>query len=213
MSDLQQTAAVPRQRATMDPAAAPGVRPPVVALVASAGGVEALQQVLAPLPAAFPAAVLVCLHMSPHSRGSLPAVLDRGTELVVRNAQDQDSLTAGTVLVAPPGKHLLISSAATVCLIDSGEAPPARPSGDLMLVTLAMCCGPRVTAVVMTGIGNDGTAGIRTVSFCGGTVLAQDEASSQHFEMPRSAISTRLVDTVVPLDQIADALLGVVSGP
>ena len=183
----------------------------VVALVASAGGVEALQRVLAPLPADFLAAVLVCLLLSPHSRGSLPAILDRSTELVVRNARDQDSLTASTVLVAPPGKHLLISSAAEVCLIDSGEHPPARPSADLMLVTLAMSCGPRVIAVVMTGIGNDGTAGIRTVSYCGGIVLAQDETSSQHFEMPRSAINTKLVDKVVPLDQIADVLVGIVS--
>lgn len=187
--------------------------PPVVALVASAGGVEALYRVLAPLPADFPAAVLVVLHVSPHARSSLAAVLARHTALSVRNAEDGDQLTPSMVLVAPPGHHVLVTSAGTICLVESGVRPPARPSADLLLVTLAMSRGPRVTAVVLTGVGHDGTVGIRAVSYCGGTVLAQDQESSEFFSMPESAINTKLVDQVVPLDRIADVLLDTISAP
>lgn len=185
--------------------------PPVVALVASAGGVEALYRVLAPLPADFPAAVIVVLHVSPRARCTgLAKVLARYTALTVRNAEDGDQLTSSMVLVAPPGRHLLITSAGTICLVESGTQPPARPSADLLLVTLAMSCGPRVTAVILTGVGHDGTIGVRAVSYCGGTVLAQDQESSEFFDMPESAINTKLVDRVVPLDRIADVLLGAI---
>ncbi|WP_218025218.1 chemotaxis protein CheB [Nocardia jejuensis] len=183
------------------------LRFPVVALVTSAGGLDALTQVLAPLPADLGAAVLVAQHMSPEYPSGLAAILDRRTALPVRDAQDGDLLVAGTVLIAPNARHLLVTSEARVGLIDSGRLPPARPSADLLLATLAVTCGPRALAVVLTGRGTDAQAGIRAISHCEGTVYAQDAATSAHYGMPGAAIDTTLVDRVLALPDIAAAVL------
>ena len=180
---------------------------PVIALVTSAGGLEALSQVLATLPGDLPAAVLVVQHLQPEHTSALADILDRRTDLAVVAAADGDELVRGRVLVAPPARHLLVTSEARIGLIDSGALPPARPSADLLLATLAVTCGPRVLAVVLTGRGTDAQAGIRAVAHCGGTVLAQDEATSAHFGMPSAAIDTELVRQVLPLREIAGAIL------
>jgi two-component system chemotaxis response regulator CheB len=177
---------------------------PVVALVTSAGGLDALSEVLAPLPRDIGAAILVAQHQQPDHPSQLADILDERTDLAVRQARDHDQLVTGTVLVAPPARHLLVTSQAQIGLIDSGPAP--RPSADLLLATLAVTCGPRALAVVLTGRGTDAQAGIRAVSHCGGRVIAQDELSSTHFGMPGAAIDTRLVHTVLPLSDIANAI-------
>jgi two-component system chemotaxis response regulator CheB len=179
---------------------------PVVALVTSAGGLNALTKVLGPLPKDFPASVLVVQHQEPERMSSLPDILDGRTELTVRPAHNNDSLVTGTVLVAPPASHLLVTSDARIGLIDSAQYPPSRPSADLLLATLAVTCGPRALAVVLTGKGTDAQAGIRAIRHCGGTVFAQSEATSAHFGMPSAAIDTGLVDAVLPLDELAKAI-------
>jgi two-component system chemotaxis response regulator CheB len=179
---------------------------PVIALVTSAGGLAALTHVLAPLPADLPAAILVVQHLQPDHPSQLAAVLDQRTALTVVVARNDDELAPGTVLVAPPAWHLLVTSHARIGLIQSAALPPARPSADLLLATLAVTCGPRVLAVVLTGKGTDAQAGIRAVAHCGGTVIAQDETSSAHFGMPGAAIDTDLVHQVLPLPAIAEAI-------
>jgi two-component system chemotaxis response regulator CheB len=180
------------------------VRFPVVALVASAGGLDALSRVLGPLPADFPAAVLVALHLNPDRASHLTAILAARTALRVEEASDGATLVPGTALVVPAARHLLVTSAARIGLLDTG-APP-RPSADLLLATLAVTCGPRALAVVLTGKGTDAQAGIRAVAHCGGTVFAQDEPTSAHYGMPGAAIGTGLVDAVLPLPEIAGAI-------
>jgi two-component system, chemotaxis family, protein-glutamate methylesterase/glutaminase len=182
------------------------LRFPVVALVTSAGGLDALTQVLQPLPAELPAAVLVVQHLQPDAPSRLVSILDQRTALTVRPAGNGDQLRTGVVLVAPPARHLLVTSEARIGLIDSGELPPARPSADLLLATLAVTCGPRALAVVLTGRGTDAQAGIRAIVHCGGTVYAQDQASSVHYGMPAAAIETHLVDRVLALSDIAGAV-------
>jgi two-component system chemotaxis response regulator CheB len=110
------------------------------------------------------------------------------------------------VLVAPPARHLLITPGARIGLIDSGRCPPSRPSADLLLTTLAVTCGPRALAVVLTGKGTGAQAGIRAIRYRGGTVFAQSEATAEHFGMPGAAIDTGLVDAVLPLDELAQAV-------
>ena len=188
----------------MDPYA---LRFPVVALVTSAGGLDALSQVLAPLPADLAAAVLVVQHLQPDHPSRLAAILNQRTALRVHEARNGDELTRGLVLVAPSAQHLLVTSEARIGLIDSAALPPARPSADLLLATLAVTCGPRVLAVVLTGKGTDAQAGIRAVAHCGGTVIAQDEATSAHFGMPGAAIETNLVHKVLALPDIAAAVI------
>ncbi|MBZ4019265.1 chemotaxis protein CheB [Streptomyces purpurogeneiscleroticus] len=187
-----------------EPGLAPEARFPVVALASSAGGLNALFQVLGPLPADLPAAVLVAQHQQPDRPNRLPQLLDARSRLTVRSARDGDTLEQGTVLVTPPGSHLLVVSDNRIGLIDVGKrALPPRPTADMMLATLAVTCGPRALAVVLTGVGTDAQSGIRAVTCCGGRALAQDEASSAHFGMPGAAISTGEVDMVLPLTEIA----------
>ena len=149
------------------------VRLPVVALVASAGGVDALSRVLGLLPMGLPAAVLVALHQSPGQPSRLAPILARRTHLPVEVATDRTMLRPGHVLIVPPAHHLLVTSEARIGLISTGSLPPARPSADLLLATLAVTCGSRALAVILTGLGHDGQAGVRAVARCGGPVLAQ----------------------------------------
>lgn len=179
---------------------------PVVAVVTSAGGLNALTQTLGSLRRDLPAAILVVQHMEPERTSVLAEILAGRTALTVRPVEDGDELAMSTILVAPPAHHLLVTSQARLGLIDSGQYPPARPSADLLLATLAVTCGPRVLAVVLTGKGTDAQAGIRAVHYCGGTVFAQSEASSEYFGMPGAAIDTGLVNTVVPLADLAQAI-------
>jgi two-component system chemotaxis response regulator CheB len=179
---------------------------PVVALVASAGGLDALGEVLTALPADLPAAVIIAQHVRPSATSHLVAILDRRTALTVKAAENGAPLTPGTVLVVPPSRHLLVTSEARVGLIDVGSIPPARPSADLLLATLAVTCGPRALAVVLTGGGTDAQAGIRAVAHCGGTVLAQDPATAEVAGMPTAAIDTGLVNEVLPLTEIGGAI-------
>ncbi|GII05762.1 chemotaxis protein CheB [Planobispora takensis] len=180
---------------------------PVVALIASAGGVDALSRVLAPLPADLPAAVLVVLHQDPATPGQrLAAILARRTTMPVRIAADNEVLRPGLVLVIPPGRHLLITSPGRIGLIETGALPPSRPSADLLLATLAVTCGPRALAVILTGMGHDGQAGVRAIGHCGGTVIAQDQDTSAFFSMPSAAIMTGRVSQVLALDDISAAI-------
>jgi two-component system chemotaxis response regulator CheB len=179
---------------------------PVVALVTSAGGLGALSAVLGALPADLPAALVVAQHIDPERPSLLAGILTERTRLQVREARDGDRLQVGTVLVTPPAWHLIVTADGEVGLLQTGDLPPARPSADLLLATLAATCGPRVLAVVLTGKGHDAQAGIRAVHRCGGAVYAQDEASSAHFGMPGAAARTGLVGQVLPLDALAAAI-------
>lgn len=181
---------------------------PVVALVCSAGGLDALTRVLSGLPAGFPAALLVLQHIDPDANSSLPAILGRRTALIVEDATEGAALRPGHVLVAPPGRHTLVTTLGTVALIESGERPPYRPSADLLLTSLALAVGPRAVAVVLSGHGVDGATGATAVHHFGGKVIASDEASSTEFSMPGATIHRdTIVDHAVPLDDIPALLL------
>jgi two-component system chemotaxis response regulator CheB len=187
---------------------------PIVALVASAGGVDALSRVLSGLPAELPASVIVLLHSSPDRESELPGILSRVTALGVEAARDGDELALGRVLVAPAGRHLLVTSELRVALITSGAFPPSRPSADLLLTTLAVAARGRVIAVVLSGKGHDGATGASAVHRFGGRVLASDEASSQSFAMPSATIERDgAIDHVVALDALADRLVQLIAAP
>jgi two-component system chemotaxis response regulator CheB len=126
-------------------------------MVASLGGLEALSEVLAALPASFPAAVLVLQHMESGRVSRLPQILAMRSVLRVRAAADGDALCAGTVYVAPSGRHLSIRGH-TLALTDTDPVHFSRPSADVLLNSLAGAGAP-VVAVVLTGRGEDGAAG------------------------------------------------------
>jgi two-component system chemotaxis response regulator CheB len=178
----------------------------VVAIVASAGGISAIERVLAKLPADLDAAVVILLHLMPQQRSMLPAILGRSTSLHVKQAEDGDELTAGTVYVAPPDAHLRVEGKRL--RLDASElVHHVRPSADVLLFSLANGYKGRCLAVVLSGSGIDGAAGSAALKHAGGTVLAQDEATSQYFGMPGAAILAGGVDEVLALNQIGSAVV------
>jgi two-component system chemotaxis response regulator CheB len=169
-------------------------------------------RVLGLLPADLPAAVIALQHLAPDRPSELAAYLDRHTALPVSQAHDADPLLKGHVLVAPPGQHTLITAGRTIALIASGALPPARPSADLLLTSLALTAGPRAIAVVLTGHGTDGAIGSAAVHRFGGVVIASDEPTSLHFAMPSATINKHLTtDHILALDDVAALLITLTS--
>lgn len=186
---------------------------PVVALVCSAGGLDAVTRVLEPLPAGWPAAVIVLQHLSPEHPSELAALLDRRTALPVAAAGDGVTLIAGCVLVAPAGHHILVTADEVVTLVPSGGAPPYRPSADLLLTTLALAVGDRLIAVVLSGRGNDAATGASVVHRFGGTVIASTAQTSTEQAMPQASVDRDAVDHVVALHDIAALLITLTTPP
>lgn len=187
---------------------------PIVALCCSAGGLDALIRVLTPLPADLPAAVLVLQHMQPEMSSQLPIILGTGTALPVEWAQEGDPLKQGRVLVAPAGQHTLVTNDKSIALIASGSVPPYRPSADLLLTTLAMAAGPRVIAIVLSGEGQDAATGATAVHRFGGIVIVSSPETSTRKSMPEATmIRDDITDRVVPLDELSDMLLALISTP
>ena len=126
--------------------------------------------------------------------------------LRVSTVVEGTALEPATIYVAPPGLHLLVNPDGTLSLSKAELVHFVRPSADLLFESAAASFTDRVIAVVLTGTGEDGANGVRAVKTMGGTVLAQDEATSAYFGMPRAAIETGCVDFVLPLDEIAECL-------
>lgn len=185
--------------------------PVVVALVGSAGGIGPMETVLAQLPADFPAAVVVVLHLTAHHPSYLASILGRCTALAVKEAEEGDVLRPGTVYVAAPDAHLLVTGDGTLRLERSPLVHHVRPSADSLLLSLAESYDGRCVAVVLSGTGSDGAAGAAAVKRAGGTVLVQDEASSDHFGMPSGAILAGEVDGVLAPEGIAAAVIDAVA--
>jgi two-component system chemotaxis response regulator CheB len=184
---------------------------PVIALVSSVGGLDALGRVLKTLPAQLPASVVALQHTDPARASQLAELLNREGPLPAFEARDGASLTPGAVIVAPSGFHTLIGRDRTVALVRSGRRPPNRPSADLLLTSLAVAVGSDAIAVVLTGLGHDGAAGATAIKRLGGTLIASSVATSQEPSMPEATIDTGQVDHVLPLDDIGAALTTLVS--
>lgn len=182
----------------------------VVAIAASAGGLNAVSNLLGGLPHDFPAAVVLVQHLDPRHRSLMAEILGRRTRLHVKQAQENDRIEAGVVLVAPPNRHLLVNRDGTLSLTQTELVHFVRPSADLLFESVAASFRDRAIAVVLTGAGSDGAMGVRAVKKTGGTVIAQDEATSEYHGMPGAAIATGCVDFILPLDEIAPALVTLV---
>ncbi|MCR4419869.1 MAG: CheB methylesterase domain-containing protein [Clostridia bacterium] len=185
-----------------------------VAIAASTGGPTALQKIVPRLPAGFPAAVFVVQHMPPGFTHGLAVRLGELGELPVREAVDGEPVLPGQVLVAPAGRQTWVVRSEGDVKVRVGEAGPVpgafRPSADVLFYSLAEAYGQEVLAVVLTGMGKDGLKGLARVKEKGGLILAQDEASSVVFGMPRVAIEAGLADLVMGLEEMAAAIVSLV---
>lgn len=182
------------------------VRGRVVAVAASTGGPAALQAILRGLTGAFSVPILVAQHITPGFTAGLAAWLDGTCPLKVKVAQHGEPLAAGIVYLAPDDRHL---GALGDKIVLSDEPPNGgfRPSGTALFTSAARAYGAGTLAVILSGMGNDGVAGLRAVRRAGGRVIAQDEGTSVVYGMPGAAVAAGLANTVLPLDDIAPQLL------
>ena len=184
----------------------------IIVLGASAGGVEALTQIVQHLPADLPASLFVVLHVPPFGSSVLPDILRRKGPLPVCHAADGQAIERGRIYVAPPDRHLIVKDG--VMRVTRGPNENGhRPSIDPLFRSAARSYGPRVIAVVLTGMLDDGTAGLQAVKLRGGTALVQDPKEAMFAGMPRNAVENVAVDWILPLAEIAPALVRLAQEP
>jgi len=179
----------------------------VVACASSAGGLNALSELLSRLPADLQAAIAVVQHLDRRHRSLVADILSRRTRLTVKEAEGGEKLQAGTVYIAPPNRHLLVNSDGRLALADSELVHFLRPSADLLFESVAASFRDRAIGVVLSGTGKDAAMGVTAIKSMGGTVIAQDPQGAEFPGMPEGAIATGRVDFVLPLGEIADALV------
>jgi two-component system, chemotaxis family, protein-glutamate methylesterase/glutaminase len=178
----------------------------LVAIASSAGGLRALTEVLSGLTADFPASIAVVQHLDPRHRSLMADILNRQSRLPIKQAEDGDRVQPGAVFIAPPDRHLLVNADGTLALSRTELVHFVRPSADLLFESVAASFKDRAIAVMLTGTGSDGATGVEAIKKMGGTVIAQDEGTSEFFGMPGAAIQTGVVDFVLPLKDIGPAL-------
>lgn len=182
----------------------------VIGVAASAGGLEALKQIIGTLPHDFPACLLVVRHRTTDSTDLLPEILQATTGLKVKQAEEGDVLALATVYTARPGWHLLVGPNDTLRLSDAPRVKYVRPAADLLFQSMA-ALGKRAVAVVLTGFDSDGSGGVTDIRAQGGRVVVQHPDTAKVPDMPIAALETGQVDYVVPLEHIAHALLRLVT--
>jgi two-component system chemotaxis response regulator CheB len=178
----------------------------IVVIAASAGGVEALRQLVRDLPAALPAALMVVLHTRPTHDSRLPTILGLAGPLAAAHARDGESIRAGQIYVAPPNYHLTVDGDA-LHLVQGPTENGFRPAADPLFRTAARAYGPRVVGVVLSGALDDGAAGLRAIKEHGGVAVAQDPEDALIADMPRNAIRLDHVDHVLPVAEIPALLV------
>ncbi len=217
LADAIRAAAVARVRAApVAPNVSPaGILPAlrttgrVLAIGASTGGTQALEQVLAAFPADGPATVIV-QHMPAEFTGPLAQRLNGVSAMEVREARDGDAVIVGRVLIAPGGRHLsLLKSGAnySVRISDGPAVRHHRPSVDVLFESVAKAAGRNALGVLLTGMGDDGARGLLSMRMAGARTIAQDEASSVVFGMPKVAIELGAAEHVSALDKVAGCAL------
>ena len=185
---------------------------PVIAMAASVGGLKALSIILGGLPANFPAAIAIVMHLAPDHKSLLTEILKCRTHLQVTEAHTGDVLLPSKVFVAPPNHHLFVVKGDRLKL-SSAHAEKihfARPSAEPLFASVAKVYGNKAIAVVLTGGDGDGSFGVQIIKDNGGTVIAQDRPTSQDFSMPETAINTGDVDFILSLNAIAPKLIELV---
>jgi len=180
---------------------------PVVVLVASTGGPATVMRIAPGFTRDFPAAIILVQHMPATFTSQYAAQLAEFTEIRVKEAESNESLAPGTLYICPGGQHLRVTPTGRIQLDGAaGRINGYLPNMDVTMESVAAYAGPLSIAGVLTGMGNDGTSGARAIKNAGGLVLAQDEATCVIFGMPAEAIKAGVVDQVLSIDDIYQAI-------
>ncbi|ACY84187.1 chemotaxis response regulator protein-glutamate methylesterase [Edwardsiella piscicida] len=185
----------------------------LIAIGASTGGTEAIRHVLQPLPPTSPA-LLITQHMPPGFTRSFAERLNKLCQITVKEAEDGERILPGHAYIAPGAHHLELARSGANYIVRLHQGPPVnrhRPSVEVLFDSVARCAGRNAVGVILTGMGNDGAAGMLRLHQAGAYTIAQNEASCVVFGMPREAIQMGGVDEVVDLSQISQRMLAQVS--
>ncbi len=185
-----------------------------VVLGSSTGGPDALARVLPELPADFPLPILLVQHMPPVFTRLLSERLNKSCRLEVREAINGEAVVPGRILVAPGGRHMVVQARPGGVVVKLTDHPPenfCRPAVDVLFRSAVEVYADRLLAVVLTGMGRDGTKGAQAIRAAGGEIIAQDEASSVVWGMPGAIANAGLAHRILPLDQISADLVSVVT--
>ena len=180
-----------------------------IAMGASTGGPPALQQLLSQFPTGTSATILVAQHMPPKFTKAFAERLDRGSRIAIKEAEDGDLLLPGRALITPGGKNLVLErkeQQRVVRLVEREDDDRYVPSIDKMFISAAEQFGPRLLAVVLTGMGMDGRAGAGRIRQRGGKIIAESKESAVIFGMPKEVIDAGLADWVLPLGRIFEPI-------
>jgi len=184
----------------------------VIAIGASTGGTEALKEVLTKMPPNSPG-IIVVQHMPANFTTAFAERLNSLCQVTVKEAEDNDSVTPGTALVAPGNYHMLLRRSGARYYVEVKDGPRVhhqRPSVDILFKATAKYAGPNSIGVIMTGMGADGAEGLLEMKQAGAKTIAQDEKTCVVFGMPKEAIKLGAADKVVPLGQVAHEILRMV---
>lgn len=184
----------------------------ILVIGTSAGGVEALTELVRHLPRSLPAAVFVVIHLPVHSPSMLPTILQRAGPLPAAFAHHGKAIQHGRIYIAPPDHHLLIEQG-YIRVVRGPKANRHRPSADVLFRTAASAYGPRVVGVVLSGALDDGSVGLRAVKGGGGVAVVQAPQDALIPSMPQSALEAVEVDYCLPLSEIAPLLVRLAQEP
>lgn len=186
----------------------------IIAIGASTGGTEAIRQVLVPLPPTSPA-LLITQHMPPGFTRSFAERLDKLCQISVKEAEDGERVMPGHAYIAPGDIHMELARSGANYHIKLNDAPPMnrhRPSVDVLFHSVARTAGSNAVGVILTGMGNDGAAGLLAMRKAGAKTLAQSEKTCVVFGMPREAIAAGAACDIVDLDSVSQKMLSCVVG-
>ena len=182
----------------------------MVAIGSSTGGPPALQSIFSSFEHKFPFAVVVSQHMPAGFTRAFAERLNRSSPFDIKEAEDGDLVLPGRILIAPGGMNMVFEvcgGQVTTRIVPPTSADRYVPSVDVMLESCAGIYRKRMIAVILTGMGNDGSRGVRSVHEQGGYVIAESDETSVVYGMPREAVATGLVDRVVPLPRVVREIL------
>jgi two-component system chemotaxis response regulator CheB len=185
------------------PVTSPGALPRLCVIGISTGGPAALSELVPALPADLRLAIIIVQHMPAGFTGALAERLDAASRVSVAEARAGDRPLPGSVLIAPGDRHLEFDDRGAIALTEGALVNGCRPAADVTMISAARVYGRRALAVVMTGMGKDGAAGALAIKRADGKTLAQDQASSVIYGMPRAAIDLGAIDEVAALGDIA----------
>lgn len=183
------------------------MKPEVVAIGASAGGVEALKTVLSSFKVPSQLSVLVVLHFHPEGPNLLPEIYRDVCEFQIKEAESGEPMLPETIYIAPPDYHLSAEENHTLSLSTEGAVNFSRPSIDVLMESVAVSFGEKAVGILLTGANHDGAKGMMKIHEAGGITLVQDPSEAEYPIMPESAIALFKPLKVLPLNEMSQLLI------